>query len=255
MTRKRLDEIEQYLKLQPGSFDHIPHYARDSAIESIRHVMRLERKQLFRPGLYYILLSDLCRSTIAAKHLGATLNKRRVESFVLKCIEALGQIDLENYAMFIREIGDAVLILFSSFNDILQWHMTMQDFINKQNELWRAELQPNQYKYFKTEAKTVVHAGEVIYSDVSRPIALSVNQVFKMEKLFGPNELGVSHIALNPILPILQSTIFTFRKHKEILLPGDRIPMKTFKIVLKPRHRPTCTFSGSQKTAPAEELR
>src|SRR5271157_3499893 len=128
MRKKYLVEIEEYLKLQPGSFDHIPHYARESAIDAIRHVMRLERKQLFRPGLYYILLSDLCRSTEASRHIGANLNRSRIETFILTCTEALGSIDLENYAIFLREIGDAVLMLFSSFQDILSWYTTMTQY-------------------------------------------------------------------------------------------------------------------------------
>lgn len=239
MTRKRPSDIEKYFGFPSGTFDHIPHYAREGAIEAIRQVMALEKKQLFRPGLYYIVLSDLSRSTEAARHLGSALNKRRVESFILKSLEALGSVDLENYAMFLREIGDAVLILFSSFNDILNWYTTMHDFLVKQNKIWQVELNPAQYKHFKIETKTVVHAGEVAYSDGSRPIALSVNQVFKMEKLFGPNELGVSQTALNPILPILKDTIFTYKRHKDILLPGDALSMKTFKIVLKAPHRPT----------------
>jgi hypothetical protein len=119
-------DVEKFLKLNPGTFDHIPHYAREGALDAIRHVMELEERQLFRPGLYYILLSDLCRSTEASLHLGAELNRLRVETFILNCIEALGSIELENYAMFLREIGDAVLIIFSSFRDILEWYMTMR---------------------------------------------------------------------------------------------------------------------------------
>jgi hypothetical protein len=48
-------DVESYLKLDPGAFDHIPHYAREAALDAIRHVMKLEKSHLFRPGLYYIL--------------------------------------------------------------------------------------------------------------------------------------------------------------------------------------------------------
>jgi hypothetical protein len=236
MRKKRLVEIEEYLKLQPGSFDHIPHYAREAAIDAIRSVMRLERKQLFRPGLYYILLSDLCRSTEASRHLGAHLNRLRIETFILTCTQALGSIDLENYAMFLREIGDAVLMLFSSFQDLLSWYTTMRQYLAKQNQMWKHEITNNQMEHFRLEAKTVVHVGEVIYSDNNIPIALAVNQVFKVEKLFSANELGVTQTALTPIIPILKDTIFTYQKNKEVYLPGDRKPTKTYKIVLRKRN-------------------
>ena len=36
-------DVEEYLKLNPGSFDHIPHYAREGALDAIRHVMELEK--------------------------------------------------------------------------------------------------------------------------------------------------------------------------------------------------------------------
>lgn len=51
--------IDEYLGFDAGTFNHIPHYARQDAIDAMRQVMKLERSRLFRPGLYYIVLSDL----------------------------------------------------------------------------------------------------------------------------------------------------------------------------------------------------
>jgi class 3 adenylate cyclase len=226
-------DVEKYLKLKPGSFDHIPHYARESALWAIRHVMELERSHLFRPGLYYILLSDLCRSTEASLHLGVELNRLRVESFILNCIEALGSIELKNYAMFLREVGDAVLIIFSSFRDVLDWYMTMKMYLAKRDQMWSFELEQEQYKHFKLEAKTVVHAGEVFYSDENIPMAYAVNQVFKVEKLFKAGELGVTQTTLSSSLPVLKGTIFRYRKRTEVTLPGDTNPIKTYLIFEK----------------------
>jgi class 3 adenylate cyclase len=226
-------DVEEYLKLNSGTFDHIPHYAREGALDAIRHVMELEKRHLFRPGLYYILLSDLCRSTEASLHLGAELNRLRVETFILNCIEALGSIELKNYAMFLREVGDAVLIIFSSFRDILEWYMTMKMYLAKRDQMWSFDLDPIHYKHFRLEAKTVVHAGEVFYSDENIPIAYAVNQVFKIEKLFKAGELGITQTTLSSILPVLKGTIFRYRKRAEIVLPGDKNPIKTYLVFEK----------------------
>ena len=78
-------------------------------MRAIAKVRQLEESQLFRPGLYYIALTDLVGSTTASRQLGADLNKRRVEAFITASVEALGQIQLSNYAQFVKEIGDATL--------------------------------------------------------------------------------------------------------------------------------------------------
>jgi hypothetical protein len=113
--------IDEFLGFDAGTFDHIPHYARQDAIDAMRQVMKVERSRLFRPGLYYIVLSDLCRSTEASAILGTALNKKRVESFILRCVECLTYINPQNYFWFVREIGDAVLLLFSSFHMVVAY--------------------------------------------------------------------------------------------------------------------------------------
>jgi hypothetical protein len=40
-------------------------------------------------------------------------------------IESLGQPDLENYGAFIKTIGDASLLIFSSFKDVYGWSLTL----------------------------------------------------------------------------------------------------------------------------------
>ena len=244
-------DVEEHLKLKPGAFDHIPHYARESALDAIQNVMELERNQLFRPGLYYILLSDLCRSTEASLHLGAKLNHLRIETFILNCTEALGSISLENYAMFLREVGDAVLIIFSSFKDVLEWYMTMKMYLAKRDQMWSYELEPEEYKHFKLESKTVVHSGEVFYSDGNIPIAYAINQVFKVEKIFKAGELGVTQTTLSSILPVLKGTIFRYRKGAEVTLPGDKNPIKTYVVFEKGKKKATngCTRASRNLAA------
>jgi hypothetical protein len=77
------------------------------------------------------------------------------------------------------------------------------------------------FKAFYLEAKTVVHAGEVAYSDETIPVALAVNQVFKIEKMFGPNELGITHTVKTTAEPIIKSIGLKLRKRKMIILPGS----------------------------------
>jgi len=213
--------IDEFLGFDAGTFNHIPHYARQDAIDAMRQVMKLERSRLFRPGLYYIVLSDLSRSTEASAKLGTDLNKKRVESFILRCVECLSYINPENYFWFVREIGDAVLLLFSSFKDAFTWWCRMESWIDTQNALWKMELSPEVFKTFYIEAKTVIHAGEVAYSDNTIPVSLSVNQIFKIEKLFGPNELGITHIVKTTAEPIITSLGLSPVKRKMVTLPGS----------------------------------
>lgn len=225
LTTKGLDK---YLGYAPGTFDHIPHYCRDDAISAIRRVKHMERGNLFRPGLYYIVLSDLCNSTKASAILGQELNKKRVESFIFKCVETLGYMNPRNYFMFLREVGDAVLIIFSSFADAHEWWWRMESWLETQNGLWSWELETKDFKYFRLEAKTVVHAGEIAYSDQTIPMALAVNQVFKIEKLFKKHELGITDTVRHTATDVMKSLKLRPRKRVVIKLPGGQEPTTVY---------------------------
>jgi class 3 adenylate cyclase len=222
--------IEKYLKLRPGSFDHIPHYARNSAIEAIRSVMHLERRNIFREGLYYIVLCDLCRSSEAAAKLGQERNKDRIETFILTCIEALAHFEPRNYFLPIREIGDAVLILFSSFEDALEWWREMNGGLASRNAMWKYEIPTSLRRTFRCEAKTVIHVGEVAYSDHNIPIAQAVNEVFKIEKLFKANELGITDPVRISTAPILRGHDLQPKSRGSAMLPGARTKTRLFVI-------------------------
>jgi class 3 adenylate cyclase len=214
--------VEKYLGIPKGSFDHIPHYAREQALFAIKNVMRMERKQMFRPGLYYIVLSDLCRSTATSASLGHELNKHRVETFILTCIEALGCIEPRNYFLPVREIGDAVLIIFSSFADVHDWWRTSNSLLGGRNWMWSKQMTKAQFSEFRLEAKTVVHSGEVDYSDGNIPVAQAVNEVFKVEKLLRAHELGVTDQARQSISPILKDLRLHPKLRGVARLPGSR---------------------------------
>jgi hypothetical protein len=183
----KAEDVDRFLGLPKGSFDHIPNYARQAALEAIANVRRLEEQQLFRPGVYYIVLTDLTASTEASKVLGLELNKKRVETFVTANVEALGQIELTSYAQFLKEIGDATLFIFSSFADVYAWWQQACFLLGSYDDEWRAEIcDAKLFSAFSLRAKTVIHLGEVSYITGGNPLCLAINQVFKIEKLFYP---------------------------------------------------------------------
>ena len=68
-------EVDKFLGFESGTFDHIPHYAREEAIAALLKVREMEENHIFRPGLYYIVLSDLCRATEASLVLGNEISR------------------------------------------------------------------------------------------------------------------------------------------------------------------------------------
>jgi len=191
-------DVDEFLGFKPGTFDHIPHYARLEALEALLRVREMEKNNVFRPGLYYTVLSDLCRATEASLVLGNDISRKRIETFILTCVDALGHIVTTNYHLFLREIGDAVLLLFSSFEDAYEWWLKMHSWLNGRDRMWGEELDLSraEQKHFRLEAKTIIHAGEVSYSGGNIPLSAAINQVFKVEKHFRENELGITHHAL-----------------------------------------------------------
>jgi len=225
-------DIEEFLVFEPGTFDHIPHYAREEALGALLHVREMEEEHVFRPGLYYTVLSDLCRATEASIVLGNDISRKRIETFILTCVDALGHIETTNYHLFLREIGDAVLMLFSSFEDAYEWWETMHSWLYGRDDMWNMELDlsRSERKHFRLEAKTIIHAGEVAYSGTNIPLSAAINQLFKVEKQFKANELGITHHALACARPVLRSLKLRPRLRSNINLPGDKNPLGVYLI-------------------------
>jgi len=192
-------------------------------MEAIRSVMEMERRRIFREGLYYIALCDLCRSSEASAKLGQERNRDRIETFILTCIEALAQFEPRNYFLPVREIGDAVLILFSSFADSLEWWQEMNNGLESRNRMWEHEIPRSMQRTFRCEAKTAIHVGEVAYSDHNIPVAQAINEVFKIEKRFRANELGITEPVRISTSAILRDNDLTPRSRGKVILPGGRI--------------------------------
>jgi hypothetical protein len=232
-----LDErdVERFLGLPRGAFDHIPSYARRPALQAIAKVREMEETNLFRPGLYYIVLADLSGSTESSRVLGKDDNTKRVEWFVTACVEALGQFKVRNYFQFVKEIGDATLFIFSSFEDVLDWSESVELLWESYSDEYEP---PSGHQHgqemidsFRLTGKRVIHLGEVSYIERANPIALAVTQIFKIEKLFGGGDVGCTEVVQRSAHPVVQSRGLTFEKHVTAQLPGDEGQSQTFRIV------------------------
>ena len=224
----KAEDIEQLLGLGYGAFEHIPKYCRESAMEAIAHVRKLEKERLFRPGVYYVALADLSGATAASAVLGMELNRHRVESFITLCVESLGQSSPENYAHFLKPVGDASLMLFSSFTDLYRWWDTTQNRMRLYSFEWNKNLAPEQRNFFQLRSKTVVHVGEISYSDNRDPVSAAVNQVFKIEKLFKAGELGCTETAKAVASPLFPDLSIEPALRSAVDLPGLSEPQMTW---------------------------
>ena len=236
--------VELFLGLPKGSFDHIPIYARVPALEAIAKVREMEQAHLFRPGLYYIVLADLTGSTESSKVLGVKENTKRVEWFVTACVEALANFEIRNYFQFLKEIGDATLFIFSSFDDVLDWSVEAEklfesytqeytwpgidDLTGTDDELF--DEYERMTEVFRLRGKKVVHLGEVSYIEKGNPVALAVNQVFKIEKLFGAGDLGCTDIVRRSVSPIVKDRRLQFVEKSKVILPGESEETTTYTI-------------------------
>jgi class 3 adenylate cyclase len=178
--------------------------------------------------LYYVVLSDLCNATEASAKLGLELNKQRVESFITVCVGSLGALRPANYAQVIKPAGDAVLLIFSVFADVYNWWSRTQGQMQFYSSEWNRKLSPELRSTFQLRSKTVIHVGEVAYSDGKDPVAAAVNQVFKIEKLFGSGELGCTEIARAVAAPFFADLSLAPRQREEVILPGVDNPTMTW---------------------------
>lgn len=222
--------FEKLLRMGPGAFDHIPSYCKEEAMEAIAKVLKMEEMQVLRSGLYYIAFTDLSGATEASAKLGMELNRKRVESFITICVESLGASEPQSYAQFIKPIGDAALFLFSAFVDLYHWWETSQGRMQLYSFEWNRELPSEKRSIFQLRSKTVFHVGEVKYSDGWDPVAAAVNQVFKIEKLFNPGELGCTDIARTVASPLFPDLSISPKPRVEVILPGMENPMMTWVI-------------------------
>lgn len=122
------------------------------------------------------------------------------------------------------------MILFSSFQDALEWWREMNAGLASRNAMWEYEIPKSLRRTFRCEAKTVIHAGEVAYSDGNIPIAQAVNEVFKIEKMFKANELGITEPVRLATAPLLRGRGLEPKSRGSAILPGSRVETRLFVI-------------------------
>jgi len=240
-----LSDMESELNLPKGSLNRIPIYARTPAADAIANVMEMERKSIFRPGLYYIVLADLTGNTKFNKEYGNAHADIRVQWFHTSAIQAIGEIDISNYVTFNKTIGDASLLIFSSIKDVINWSnmfsFKLEDFDNEYEiALYEEQLDipikdksniEKQIKDFTLKARRLVHIGEVSYIDNNDPLSLAVSQTFKMEKEFSETKLGCTEIVARTINPILLDLGYKLEENKKIKIAGEEEETMSYYII------------------------
>jgi hypothetical protein len=243
-----VDELERYLNLPKGSLRQIPFYALRPAIDAILKVREMESKSIFRPGLYYIVLADLCENTSFNAKYGDAEGDLRTQWFHTAAIEALGDIKLENYVAFSKTIGDASLFVFSSFRDVFNWSncfTTILGALSKEYEYdpeltgrftneSRAQIQ-RRVREFKLRARRLVHLGEVSYKENVDPLSLAVSQTFKIEKTFSETHLGCTEVVADAIRPKLNELGVRLQENRKIAIPGTQ--GKTMTYYIRPKRK------------------
>ena len=242
-----LTEMEKALNLPKGSMKNIPIYARVPAADAIARVMEMERKSLFRPGLYYIVLADLTGNTKFNATYGNAHADIRVQWFHTAVIKAIGEIMPLNYITFSKTIGDASLLIFSSILDVINWSQKLNNNLSGFDQEYGMALYENKFDLpevdedvieqqiedFTLKARRLVHLGEVRYADQNDPLSLAVSQTFKMEKEFSEIKLGCTEIVANSIRPTLQEIGFKLEENKSIIIAGEEKESMTYYIVPK----------------------
>lgn len=230
-----LDVIEDELKLARGSLGSIPDYARPQAIEVAKQILEMQKKSLFREGLYYIVLADIAGNTDFNIKYGNAHADLRGQWFHTSIIEALGHIELHNYANFVKTIGDAALLVFSSIGDVIKWSEELNLVLEKYNQEYARKIKAKelplytedeynddeQIKDFALNVRRVIHLGEVQYVDEYDPLSLAVSQTFKAEKEFGRTNLGCTGAVAHIIKPALIEYGYTLVENRPIDIPGE----------------------------------
>jgi len=209
-----LDEIRrEFMRFAPA-------YAEEEAELALSKIIELQSQGLVRSGLYYVVLVDLVGSTAYMAEQGNSAASLRIEHFVKSAIDAIGHTQLTNTAIFIKEIGDAVLLIFQCFPDILKW----QDMLEQHLKLFS----PNDNVH-QIRVRTCIHVGDVILRGVN-PVALAVSQLFNFEKDVGENEIVLSQSAYYAAWPTLARAYHAFEPQGEVKLIGYPEPVMLYRL-------------------------
>jgi class 3 adenylate cyclase len=197
-----------------------PSYAQEETESALDKILSLQSQGLARSGLYYLVLVDIVGSTAYMAEHGNVAADRRIEHFVRSAPEAIGQIELTNTAIFIKEIGDAVLLIFQCFPDVLKWQAAFESYLDLYGRPGAPE---------RIAIRTCVHIGDVILRGVN-PVALAVSQLFKFEKEVAAGEIALSAPAYYAAWPTLARAYHAFEPQGEVDLDGYPDPVVLYRL-------------------------
>jgi class 3 adenylate cyclase len=207
-----LEEIqEEFLKYAPA-------YAHREAQQALDKVLELQKQGIIRDGLYYIVLVDLVASTDYGVRHGNEKLALRIERFVMSSFNALNDSKIRNVALFIKEIGDAVLYIFQHFPDVLLWNAKFREWLRTLGD----DDEP-------INIRTCVHIGEVFLQGVN-PLSLAVSQTFKMEKQVDSNQVVLTEPAYNVAWPTIARAYHGFTKTGSIQMDGFASDVGLYKL-------------------------
>lgn len=223
--------LERYCNLPEGALRNIPIYARKPAVDAILKVKQMESTSLFRPGLYYIVLADLCENTAFDAKYGDAEGDVRTEWFHTAVIQSLGELNLRNYVAFSKTIGDAALLIFSSFLDVYEWSEILNDNLDAMTDEYPENMKirgvafdeeelDQRMEDFAIQARRLVHLGEVSYKDGTDPLSLAVSQTFKVEKTFSETDLGCTQPVADAVSPKLSELNLELHENIPVGIPG-----------------------------------
>ena len=232
--------LERYLNLPEGGLRNIPIYARIPAVDAIRKVQEMEATTQFRPGLYYIVLADLRGNTAFNAKYGNAEGDVRVEWFQTAVVQTIGEIDINNYIAFNKTIGDASLLVFSSFADVFAWSTRLTTNLSSMTSEYPENLEirgidtdddqlEQQISDFTLKARRLVHIGEVAYKEGIDPLSLAVSQTFKIEKAFSGDDLGCTQAVVDIAGPLASELGIEFVRNTEtVTLAGQTEATPTY---------------------------
>jgi class 3 adenylate cyclase len=217
MTTYRVEYVDLE-SVKKEFLQYAPTYALEEAKEAIERVSELQSQGILRSGLYYVVLADLVGSTSFGATHGNPALRDRIEWFVRSSLRAVASTRLTNTALFLKEIGDAVLWVFQHFPDVLKWSHNFQ-----------SELLSCPRPIEPILIRTCVHLGEV-YLDGVNPLSLAVSQTFKMEKEVGASELVLTEPAYSVAWPSIARAYHAFEPAGSATLPGFTSPVNLYRL-------------------------